>query len=937
MTLPVRIPPALWPEVSALFDRAMDLPAAERERWLAALEGTQPQAAIPVQPRVVAHVRRLLAAHATVDSLVPPDGELLAQALGASVQTRAAGDLVGIYRLVEPLGAGGMAAVWAAEQLQGVHRRVALKLPHAGVEAPAAMARRFESERDLLAGLEHPHIARLYDAGVSTQGQPFLAMELIDGRPITQHAASLPLRRRLVLFLQVLDAVSFAHGRLVIHRDLKPNNILVTAQGQVKLLDFGIARLLGDVEAQPGVGTGRAFTPDCASPEQLAAAPLGAASDVYSLGVVLYELLTGQRPYALDRHAAQPLAAQLAAAVVPQPSVAAPAQRRALAGDLDAIVARAMAPDPAARYPSAEALAADIHRHLDALPVQARGAGRRYRAGLFMRRHRVPLAAGAAAVLAMASGLGLALWQADQAREQAQRAQAVQRFLVQIFNASRPEQAQGREVSAKSLLDQGARRLEAELQDQPAVRAELHREIATIYTTLGDNAQARHHVERALALYGTLGRLDSEAALDAAFRQFELLKEEMQFDATREAGQRLLQRAERVFGAGHRWVLPVAELLAWTAREQGDAAGAEAQMRQALASAPPLSDPVQLLKLRSVLANALYDQGRFGPSRDEFAAVVAGAASIPGYEMTDALSDRYNLARAHYGLAQYAVATRELATLVPAMDRHLGPRHDRTLKARSLWAQSAAESGRYTEAVAVQRENLAHALARETVDDDVASLQRLTLAKLLRAAGRPAEGLPLAVQGLAFLDAKYPKPTWLRERARWVLGELQLGAGRIDEGLATLQRAGAHATTLAGYGQHTVFADLLQSQALALHLRGRAGDTGSARALIAQAEGIHIAALGEASVPARRARLHRLWLDALAQPGDAAASAAFDTAAVAWASTGPMPEAETALMRAEGLAQTGRAGLARRERARGADLWQQVLGEPWPGRFTGLH
>ena len=215
-----------------------------------------------------------------------------------------------------------------------VFRRVALKLPQAGIEAPTAMARRFESERDLLAGLEHPHIARLYDAGVGAAGQPFLAMELISGQPITEHARGLPLRRRLALFLQVLGAVSFAHNRLVIHRDLKPSNLLVT-------------------------------------PEQLAGAPLGAASDAYSLGVVLYELLTGQRPYTLDRQGAVNLARQLANATVLPPRLAVPAQRQVAAGDLagdpDAIVARAMALEPAERYPSAEALAADIHRHLDGL------------------------------------------------------------------------------------------------------------------------------------------------------------------------------------------------------------------------------------------------------------------------------------------------------------------------------------------------------------------------------------------------------------------------------------------------------------------------------------------------------------------------------------------------------------------------------------------
>ena len=937
MSFSSRVPPGLWPEVSKLFDDAVALPAAERAAWLAALAGDR--------PTVAAALQDLLAAHATADEVGTPPGELLAAALGTRVQTLAPGSEIGIYRLVAPLGEGGMAVVWEAEQLQGVHRRVALKLPHAGLESPAAMAHRFETERDLLACLEHPHIARLYDAGVSAAGQPFLAMELIEGRPITQHAAALPLRQRLSLFLQVLSAVSFAHGRLVIHRDLKPGNILVTAAGQVALLDFGIARLLGEADTAPdalsnhvsGAAASQALTPDCASPEQLAGAPLGATSDVYSLGVVLYELLAGQRPYTLQRQGATSLAAQLAGVAVRPPSVAAPAQRRALAGDLDAIVARAMALDPAARYPSAEALAADIQRHLDGLPVQARGHDRRYRAGLFMRRHRVPLAAASLVVLALATGLGVALWQSDVARSQAQRAQAVQRFLVQLFNASRPELAQGREVSAKSLLDQGARRLEAELVDQPAVRADLHREIGTIYTTLGDNAQARRHLDQALALYGQLGTLDTQDAMDAAFLQFEVMKEEMQFDAARQAAGLLLQRAERQFGPGHRWVLPVAGQLAWAAREQGDYASAEASLRQALAQATPQSDPVEVLRLRSALANTLYDQGRFAPARDEFAAVVAASAAIPGYEITDSLADRYNLARAHYGLAEYAVAAQTLNTLVPAMDSHLGPRHDRTLKARSLWAQSEAELGRYAHAVAVQRDNLAHALARDAVDEDVVSLQRLTLAKLLRSAGRHAEGVPLAQQGQTFFDAKYRQPTWLRERGRWVLGELLLGAGRVDEGLAALDQAARHMLTLPGHAQHTAYGDVLQSQALGLHLRGRAADATTARMRMAQAEAIQTAALGPASLPARRTQLHRHWLDALAQPGDSAAAAAFESAAAAWAAAGPLAQGEAALMRADWLARAGRTAPAADERKRGAALWQQALGLPWPGRFTGLH
>ena len=947
------IPAELWPELSALFDAALELAPDERAAWLA-----------QCRPELAAPLSRLLAAHASQhgdeaeDSrFLPPPPSLLEAALQAVEQPIEqpfkAGSTVAIYRLIEPIGQGGMASVWLADQLQGVQRRVALKLPHVGVESAAATARRFEQERDLLAGLEHPHIARLYDAGIDARigvaGQPFLAMELIEGRPITEHCAALSLRRRLVVFLQVLDAVSFAHGRLVIHRDLKPSNILVTAQGQVKLLDFGIA---GPASSAASPGTeDRAFTADAASPEQLRGEPLGAVSDVYALGVLLYELLAGRRPYHLERQgSAASLAAQLSAAAIAPPSLAAPALRQQLAGDLDAIVAKAMAQDSAQRYPSAEALANELHRYLDRLPVQARGRRRRYLTGLFIRRHRLGLAAAALAVAALTAGLSVALWQAHEARLQAQRAQAVQRFLVQLFDASRPEQARGRDVSAKQVLDRGALRLNTDLQSQPAVRADLHREIGTIYITLGDNAQARRHLDQALKLYAELGSLDSEAALDAAFLQFELLKEEMQFEAAQVAAQKLLTRAQAAFGAQHRWRLPVLELQAWMAREQGDSVGAETLLRQALAEPAAPSgadaDAVQRLKLRSVLATALLDQGRLAPARDEFAAVIEAAALLPGYETTDALADRYNLVRAHFSLGDYGRAATDLAALLPEMVRHLGPQHDRTLKARALWAQSEAELGHHALAIATQRENLNHALAREAVDEDVLSLQRLTLAKLLRAGGRYAEGVPLAQQGQAFFDQKYAKPTWLRERGRWVLSELLLGAGRVDEALRLLEQGAAHAAALPGYEQHVFYADLLQSQALALHLRPaqRAAELGKAHDLMARAEAINAQALGEQAPATQRTRLHRLWLGALdgAVPGAdieqaRAANAAFELAAADWAQRGGLAAAEVALMQAEWLSRAGRAQDAKRLRDSGAAQWQQVLGQPWPGRFTGLH
>jgi tetratricopeptide (TPR) repeat protein len=537
------IPAALWPQISRLLDEALLLDPAERSPWLARLDVEHPDEAV--------HVRRLLAAHdrpAGDDVLGAPPAELLAAALSdesSATQALAPGRMLGPYRLLERIGEGGMASVWLAEQTANVVRRVALKIPHAGLEDAAAMTARFAHERDFLAGLEHPHIARLYDAGASVDGLPYLAMEWIDGVPITRYADEhgLDLDERIELFLQVLQAVRFAHARLVIHRDLKPSNIIVTADGQVKLLDFGIARLLEDSlgdDASTIGGTPRALTPQAASPEQLAGAPLGTASDVFSLGIVLYELLTGQRPYRLATEpgagSATALHAALIAADIGVPSREAvdadaaakrkstPAGlRRALAGDLDAIVGKALMKDPSLRYETAEALAADLERHLRLEPVGARGGGWTYVIGRALSRHRTWAAAGAVAFLALAIGLGGVAWQARVARHEADRATAVKNFLLAVFRASDPripsDKPRG-QISARELLDAGSTRIEADFRDQPDLQIEMLGVVGSLYRQLNETERQRAVTARRIALADAApGRYPSvqiEALLDQA-------------------------------------------------------------------------------------------------------------------------------------------------------------------------------------------------------------------------------------------------------------------------------------------------------------------------------------------------------------------------------------------------------------------------------------
>jgi serine/threonine protein kinase/TolB-like protein len=402
--------------LSRLLDEALPLDEAERRQWL--------QTLAPKDQDLEAALRRALLPDGKDGAEAPatlPHVELGAPAPEAA--TLKPGDRVGPYQLARELGSGGMAEVWLAQRADGAfQRQVALKLP-ALATLRKDLASRFARERDILASLEHPNIARLYDAGVSAERLPYLALEYVAGQPLTAwcDAHRLGIRERLKLFLQVLDAVQYAHGHQVLHRDIKPSNILVTESGQVRLLDFGVAKLLEQEEEHTELTQvyGRALTPEYASPELLRGEQVDAATDIYALGVLLYELLAGCRPYRLQ-HGASLTAIEQAVmrAQVQRPSTrvapdtaaarAMTVQKlsRRLRGDLDAIVLKTLARDPKDRYPSAEALADDLQRYLSGEPVEARPAHPVYLLGKFVLRHRTGAAMSAAAVVLFAATIG---------------------------------------------------------------------------------------------------------------------------------------------------------------------------------------------------------------------------------------------------------------------------------------------------------------------------------------------------------------------------------------------------------------------------------------------------------------------------------------------------------------------------------------------------
>ncbi|MFW6078585.1 MAG: tetratricopeptide repeat protein [Gemmatimonadota bacterium] len=551
-----------WRRIQALLDDALDLAPDAVGPFLDARCGDDAE--------LRAAVDRLLRAHERSEGFLDsPAAEFAAPLLASEIDrdggrgerdahaadptaTVAAGARIGAYRIVRELGRGGMGTVFLAERADGqFEHRVALKLVRRAFAAAAAAdddgARRFVEERRILASLNHPAIARLYDGGVTDVGSPYFVMEYVEGVRIDRYAdrRGLGVEDRLRLFLQVCDAVQYAHRSLVVHRDLKPSNILVTEDGTVKLLDFGIAKVLeagegadgtdrpdgaaapvpaaaggdrgrrGAVDA--GTRTGlRPMTPAYASPEQVRGEPVSTASDVYALGALLYALLTGRSPHRITGRSARDVERAVLEDTPAPPSVAVTesgedADRarlaRRLRGDLDAIVLEALRKEPERRYGTVERLAADVRRHLAGLPVTARADSRLYRIRKFVRRHRVAVGTAALFVLALAGFSAVTAAQASWIRVQAEelaverdRAEEVSDFLVEIFGASDPGQARGDTITALALLERAAERIERELADQPRRRADLLAVMGRVYRNLGRYDRAEPLVASALAL-----------------------------------------------------------------------------------------------------------------------------------------------------------------------------------------------------------------------------------------------------------------------------------------------------------------------------------------------------------------------------------------------------------------------------------------------------
>jgi serine/threonine-protein kinase len=709
--------------------------------------------------------------------------------------TWAAGHVIGAYRLLRPLGRGGMAEVWLAEREEGGFRQeAAVKLI---ARASASLSQRFAAERSILAALAHPRIARLYEGGVEADGTAYMVMEYVDGEHLIDYATAqaLPLGARMDLFLQICDAVAYAHTRLVVHRDLKPANILVTAERNAMLLDFGIAKLL---DADAGADRTRTLylSPTHAAPEQLTGDAIGTATDVYALGVILFELLTGRLPWRDDAAPMATAVKRLLDAPLPLPSRSAdadsPVAPRMLRGDLDAIVAKALRREPDQRYADARALADDVRRHLEHRAVRARSGARAYVARRFLRRNWLPLSSTALLFAALAASTIAVTWQAQRARSDAQRAQAVQEFMVNLFKANSSRQkdpVKARQTTARELLDIGAGRIETALAGAPQARLALLRTFGTLYEDLAVHAQAQRFRRDAAALSGEVFGRDSpehvDALLDLATSDFSAGALADTEPVLGEIGAILDRRADTSSPQRGRWLINSAYV------HRSDLARAHREAEQAvqiLGAFPPSAE----------LAEALYAKGmnesRMGRPMEAVASLsraVGMSRATEGVPNTNLPVYYYLLASAQKDLLQYGQAEASARQALAFAIAINGEDHPDAIRSRSMLALILAESDRMKEGLAVAndvRAAVARVLGAGDPIHGIVALQSCMEAELR--AGDLGHALEDSRSTLAQARKLPPRATNIAaalERA----AELSIELGRREDAVDQLDEADA--------------------------------------------------------------------------------------------------------------------------------------------------
>jgi serine/threonine protein kinase/tetratricopeptide (TPR) repeat protein len=711
--------PESWVTLSKLLDEMLDVPQESRASWLESLA--------PAHADVLPVLRQMMLKEVGMEA----EG-FLNTLPGIPMPVDPPGAIIGPYHLLRKLGQGGMGTVWLAERPESeIKRPVALKLPIVTLHNPS-MAERFARERDILAQLTHPYIARLYDAGVTNQGQPYLALEYIEGEKITAYCDQrcVDLKSRLRLFLQVLRAVQYAHTNLIVHRDLKPANILVTNDGEVRLLDFGIAKLLTEGEANETELTrigGRALTLDYASPEQIAGGTITTASDVYSLGVIFYELLTGERPYRFKRDTRSGLEDAILTADPVRPSQTAAEEAKAqtrsttpaklsrvLKGDLDSIALKALQKRPNTRYTTADAFAQDIEHYLAGEPVVAQPESAWYRARKFVLRNKLVVGATAAVVAALSIGLGIALWETHIAVVEKRRAQteaATSKALNDFMQNDLLAQASARtqsgpnnrpdpDLKVRDALDRAAARIAGKFDSQPAVEASVRQTIGSTYKDLGLYAEAQQQMERALVLRRQVLGPEQMDTLHSMTELGLLYLSQGKVAPAEDVLTKVLAVQRRLLGTDHPDTLGSMNNLAIVMTRRGNYAGAATLLSEVLEVERRVlgEEHPDTVAIMHNLATDYVAQGKYGQAEELYKKAAELRRRSLGAEHPSTLSSMNSLGIVYRNEGNYKLAETILTTVLEARRRVLGEQHPDTLDSMSSLGLAYQAQARYAQA-----------------------------------------------------------------------------------------------------------------------------------------------------------------------------------------------------------------------------------------------
>jgi len=782
-----------------LFDELADTP---QEAWNERLD-----ALCADDPDVRAEALALLEADrqaVAVTGLANQAPHLLAGVVDShetAVSAKFIGQRIGPWRLQRELGRGGMGAVWLAERVDGAFEQtVAIKLIRPGWDVEDILSR-FRSERQILAGLNHPHIARLVDGGVTEDGKPWLALEYVDGENLSTYCRvqNLSVTAKLKLVLTVCEAMAYAHARLIVHRDLKPSNILVTRDGTVKLLDFGIAKLL-DSEAAAATGT-RVFTPEYAAPEQVRGDPITTSVDVYALGLLTYDLLTGACPYKLDK----PTPAAYQRAVLEQqptrPSQAVAGSgttievatlRRSLRGDLDAIVLKTLRKEPEQRYVSVNAFAADIQAYLEQRPVSARRGGRRYRLQRFVRRHATAVGLSIAAVFALIAGAAVALWQAREAREQrdaaeveTRRARATTAFLESIFDNAEPEHSGEPDIRVSELLERADSTLEKSLPEDPATRSALLLSLARAHLGVGSRKKTYEMTANALALR----RNDSPAALrEALMLHASALNYAKLYEKARPFVEELLTLKD-IPGTDVATLARIYSIAGVIHMNLGDDAKAEVELRSAFELYREQEGPggPGVVNVTTMLSHLLMDSDRYEEAETLVRPVLAAVAELPDQQASvGPMSGTLGLITSKLGKSQEAIAL--LRSAVADKAKIYGENHQDYATVLNNLAIVLRDAGEYDESLQSLERVLAIRRSLWGEDHRALALTYMNIGNVYVAADRPREAAAPLQHALSIFE-KSGEDGATQARARYHLATALARAGRLDESRGLIKTA----------------------------------------------------------------------------------------------------------------------------------------------------